>query len=69
MTAATLWGLPVFDWQFYAVTALAVAGAWLALRPFFARRGRPATGGCSSCTFGAAHKGSVEKVVSLGRKS
>ncbi len=69
MTATALWGPPVLDWQFYAVTALAVAGCWLALRPFFARGGKKAAGGCSSCTFGAAPKGSAEKVVSLGRRS
>lgn len=74
-TAATVFGLPLSDWQFYAVTVLAAAGGWLAVRPFFARRGRPGTGGCSSCTFGtgisagAAPKSEApSNLVSIGRR-
>lgn len=46
-------GLPLDDWQFWIVTAIAVLGCWLVLKPLFARAGRPETG-CANCTFGAA---------------
>lgn len=65
--ALVAWALPLADWQFYAVTALAAAGCWLALRPFFARRGKKTAASCSNCAAGQAR--TQQPLVSLGRRS
>ncbi|MFO0894548.1 MAG: hypothetical protein U0574_06275 [Phycisphaerales bacterium] len=39
--------IPWQDWQFWVVTALALAGGWVVIRPLLPRRGRgPACPGC-----------------------
>ncbi|MCC6907683.1 MAG: hypothetical protein IT430_07070 [Phycisphaerales bacterium] len=44
-------GLPLGDWQFYVVTAAALGGIWLIVRPLL---GRPGNSGCPNCADGAA---------------
>jgi hypothetical protein len=47
--------MPWRDWQFWIVTALALAGAWLIARPFLPRkRGDGAAPGCPNCASGSA---------------
>ncbi len=41
--------LPLDQWQFYVVTAVALAGVYVLLRPFL-RRGGSGCGGCASAT-------------------
>ena len=41
-------GVPLDDWQFYVVTALAIVSLWLVVKPFVASR-REGGGGCHSC--------------------
>ncbi len=44
-------GVPLDDWQFYVVTALALVSLWLVVKPFVAsrREGGGGGGGCHSC--------------------
>lgn len=44
--------LPFGDWQFYAVTILALWGAWMVARPFLPSKKR--SGGCPTCASGSA---------------
>ncbi len=46
--------LPLDQWQFYVVTAVALAGVWALLRPFL-RRGRSgaSSAGCGGCASGS----------------
>ena len=41
--------LPADQWQFWVVTAVALAAAWLLVRPFLRR----SPGGCRGCGSGA----------------
>lgn len=67
----SFWGLPLGDWQFWAVSAAALAGAWLALRPLVAAKRKPSGGACSNCALGArtvhSSKATNDSLVSLGR--
>ncbi len=40
---------PLYDWQFWSVTACAVGAVWMLVRPFLGRSGSPTTGACASC--------------------
>ena len=46
-------GVPLGDWQFYVVTALALTSLWLVVKPFVGSRGK-GDGGCHTCGGGAA---------------
>lgn len=58
--------MPWHDWQFYLVTALALAGLWLALRPLL---GPKKSKGCASCSFAQKNPTlpAEERLVVLGR--
>ena len=60
------------DWQFLVVTAAALWGLWILLRPFLPRRGKEAAG-CPSCAASghcqsqpARGGGGGERLVTLG---
>jgi len=63
------------DWQFLVVTAAALWGAWVLLRPLFAKRKTNETGGaCPRCASGTAcatktERGAESKLVTLGSGS
>ncbi len=54
--------MPWHDWQFYLVTALALAGLWLGLRPLLRQRSKP---GCSGCKSALPN---TDRLVTLGRR-
>ena len=45
-------GLPVDDWQFYAVSAVGLLAVWLFIRPWLPSR--KSSTGCGSCASGSA---------------
>lgn len=57
-------GVPLDDWQFYVVTALALLSLWLVVRPFVGSR-REGGGGCHTCGGGppAARRGRVTMTI------
>jgi hypothetical protein len=59
------------DWQFLVVTAAALWGVWILLRPFLPRRGKEAVGGCPNCAAAGqcqsqSARGGGERLVTLG---
>lgn len=44
-------GVPLGDWQFWVVTALAVSAIWLVASPFVPRRKKPGAA-CPGCPSG-----------------
>ncbi len=47
--------LPLDQWQFYVVTAVALAGVWALLRPFLRRSGSGGSG-CGGCASGTTSR-------------
>jgi hypothetical protein len=57
--------IPLDDWQFWVVTALALGAAWLVLTPLLPKR-RSKSSACPGCPSGnAAEKAPREKRVDL----
>ena len=48
--------MPLDQWQFYIVTAVALAGVWALVRPFLRRGGAGGAGGsgCGGCASGSS---------------
>ena len=44
-------GVPLDDWQFYVVTALALTSLWLVVKPFLPSH-KKRGGGCHACSGG-----------------
>jgi hypothetical protein len=59
--------MPMHDWQFWFVSALALCGFWILLRPFIRRSLTPAdaeSGACPSCpTSGSKPRGQRRRVA------
>ena len=49
----SVWGLPLGDWQFWAVTAAALLGVWLISKRLVAPKSNHGGGACSNCALGA----------------
>lgn len=54
---------PLEDWQFWAATAVAAAGAWTILRPLMPRRRN--TPACPGCPSGSSPKAQAEHAATL----
>jgi hypothetical protein len=51
--------MPLHDWQFWIVSALAAYGVWVLVRPFV-RRGKSNDASCPSCPSGGGGAGGGE---------
>lgn len=55
-----MFGLPIDDWQFWVVSAIAVWGGWMVVRMFWPSR--KSEGACPSCASGSAATRKPRKV-------
>ncbi|MGA1018609.1 MAG: hypothetical protein ACO3YY_11580 [Phycisphaerales bacterium] len=71
LAAAPAAGLPVGDWQFWVVTAIALTGAVLVVRPLLPSRSStpPPCGGCGGASRRSPSGASVKATLTIGGES